>query len=168
LCWRSGAAAHCRVGLGGVRSISRQLERPSRRSPCDGCFPTVVTQSVGFGDERRLRRHMELLANAPDEVEAAPLKAIIEYETQLLAKRTHRRLTRKIDWVTVFTMLFVLLVVALSVLGLWWTSNSDLPTWLAVTCRVLAILIGVFGFLLTAAGSSQFWKDDGEEIPGSG
>jgi hypothetical protein len=128
--------------------------------PAVGAFVQVIGQSVGFGGERRLKRHMELLASAPNTVDSSTLQALVEYETALLAQRTHRRLSRKIDWATLATMIFVLAVAALIVLGLWSLSNKEWPSWLTMSFRVVAILVGGFGFLLAAVGSAQFWKDD--------
>lgn len=108
--------------------------------------------------ENRVKRHSELLAQLPAEVEGTELREVIRLEIAEIARRGRQRLHRTIDWSTVFAMLLVVAVAAASVLGLFsWAGNSPDP-WSSFL-KIIAWLVGLFTFLLITVGAMpQVWK----------
>lgn len=111
--------------------------------------------------ERRAQRHAELLASLPKGTDTNALESLLRDELAEVTRQGRTRLGRRVDWLTVVTMV-VVTVGAGALTWVLWTAPAyfDWPPWGRVASRVTAILAGIFGGLLVMAGAGSFYKTD--------
>lgn len=111
-----------------------------------------------LGLERRARRHAVLLAELPASVEATRLRVLLDGELDELARRGEVRLHRRLDRLTLFTMVLISVAGSALAFGLW-VLPPVLWDWTTAVTRVAACVVGLFAALLVVAGTGDLWKD---------
>lgn len=134
-------------------------------APYLAAVPTAITaitwwfNTFGAGRERRLDRHMELLAKLPKDSSAAiEIASLVNYEAKRLAQRECARLSRSVNWSTVGVAFFMLAIATPTVYFLWTFADGMEPFWFWVL-KILAVVIAIpITLLVVVGGGSNLWK----------
>ena len=121
----------------------------------------LLNSNVEHRAERRVRRHAELFASLPEQAERTELIRLINLELDAIAERNERLLYRRVDVGNLAAIIAVLVVGTGLVVLLWQADSWDwMPSWAVVIARIIAVLVGIFAFVLvTVGGLSSFWTD---------
>lgn len=143
-------------------------------TPYIASLPVVVTtirliaESAGNGVEKRLSRHLELLAATLDSSPAhANLSAVVDAESLAVRARAEARLNRKLNGANLAAVIVVVLLMTGIVWGLWVWSVQPMPQLAQVGLQIVAVVVGIFGTLLvTIGGVSQMWvpRDESPQV----